>query len=140
LFTQKINENLIFVIFLSGQRAANYSKKELESDPEIVDLIGSQAMNILHSLMFSLLVTAFVSFTTPLIVVGIVLAVLSMLSYIPAFSLWGQGGATHVIAFLSTFGNGYAVEGIMIIGLTCSFVGGLFDLSNFYRYQNLRNH
>lgn len=97
-------------------------------------------MNILHSLMFSLLVTAFVSFATPLIVVGAVLAVLSLLSYIPAFSLWGQGGATQVMDFLSTFGNGYALEGIIIIALTCSFVGGLFDLSNFYRYQNFRNH
>ena len=97
-------------------------------------------MYFLHRLMFSLLVTALVSFTTPVVLVGIVLGVLSILSYIPALSLLGRCGAHQVLVFLSIFGNGYAFNGVVIIGLTCSFVGGLFDLSNFYRYQNYRNH
>lgn len=97
-------------------------------------------MNFLYSVMFSLLVTAFVSFATPVVLVGVVLGVLSVLSYIPGFSLLGHCGLAQVIGFLSIFGNGYALEGILIIGLTCSFVGGLFDLSNYHRYQHYRNN
>jgi len=97
-------------------------------------------MNFLSRVIFSLFLTAFISFTAPVVLVGSVLAILSVLSYVPGISLLGHCGATQVLAFLSVFGDGYALEGIVIIGLTCSFVGGLFDLSNFYRYQNLRDH
>ncbi|BAW95552.1 hypothetical protein NIES970_04610 [[Synechococcus] sp. NIES-970] len=37
---------------------------------------------------------------------------------------------------LKVFGNGRIWEGILVIAITCGFVGGIFETFNFYYYQN----
>ena len=86
----------------------------------------------------SLLLTALLSFATPILFVGGVLAALSVVSYVPGFALVSQTGETQILTFLATFGSGCPIQGIVTIGLTCSFAGSLFDGFNSYRYQKLR--
>ncbi len=90
-------------------------------------------------LMRSLLLTLLLSFTTPLLLLSGVLVTFCAISYIPGIALFGQVGEGQLLAFLSTFGSGYPIQGMLIIGATCSTVGGLFDLFNFYLYQDLRS-
>ena len=95
-------------------------------------------MTLLPSLFVSLLLAALLSFATPIFLVGIALAVLSVVSVVPGFTLFGQTSAIQIREFLAIFGSGGAIQGILTIALTCSIVGTLFDLFNFYRYQALR--
>ncbi|MGF1481513.1 MAG: hypothetical protein ACFB4I_18860 [Cyanophyceae cyanobacterium] len=95
-------------------------------------------MSIWPNLLRSLLLTALLSFAAPTILVGGALATLSLVSCVPGFTASGQAGANQILDFLSVFGSGNSVEGMMTIGLTCSSVGLLFDLFNFYCYQNLK--
>ena len=95
-------------------------------------------MTTLPNFLRSLLLTSLLSFAAPILLVGGVLAALSIVSYVPGFTLVSQTGATQVLRFLATFGSGCPIQGMLTIGLTCSFAGSLFDVFNFYRYQNLR--
>jgi hypothetical protein len=70
---------------------------------------------------------------------GTVLVVLSAIGYIPGIDILGQIGTEKLVKFLIVFGDGYPLQGLLTIGLTCALVGSLFDLFNFYRYQNIRN-
>ncbi|WP_313890540.1 hypothetical protein [Aetokthonos hydrillicola] len=45
---------------------------------------------------------------------------------------------TLVLEFLTIFGNGAPLRGVVVISFTCSFVGVLFDAYAYYRYQILR--
>jgi disulfide bond formation protein DsbB len=42
-----------------------------------------------------------------------------------------------ILHFLATFGTGSPLHGLLIIGLTFGFVGGLFDVYVYYRHQVL---
>lgn len=95
-------------------------------------------MSILPNFLRSLLLTTILSFTAPIVFVGGVLAALSIVSYLPGLTVVGEIGATQVMTFLTVFGSGNPVGGVVTIGLTCCLVGGLFDLFNYYRYQNLK--
>ncbi len=95
-------------------------------------------MSILPNFLCSLLLTTVFSFTVPLLFIGGILGSLFLLSYIPNLELLGQSGAEQILEFLSTFGSGHPGEGLLIIGITCSLVGAMFDTYAFYRYQNLR--
>jgi hypothetical protein len=97
-------------------------------------------MSIFTSFLRSLLLTSILSFTAPLILVGIILVSFSLLGYIPWLESWGEAGVKQVLQFLATFGSGHPFQGLVIIGFACGLVGGLFDTFNFYRYQNLRDH
>lgn len=97
-------------------------------------------MSIFPNFFRSLLLTSMLSFLTPVLLVSGGLASLYLLSNIPFVNAIGQSGAEQVTTFLSIFGSGYPVKGIMVIGLTCSLVGALFDVYAFYRYQILREH
>ncbi|MGK7874116.1 MAG: hypothetical protein AB4426_12620 [Xenococcaceae cyanobacterium] len=92
----------------------------------------------MSNLLRSLLLTTLLSFSAPIILVGGMLAALSVVSCVPGFALLGQTGANQMLEFLAIFGSGYPVQGILTIGFTSGIVGGLFDLFNFYRYQSLR--
>lgn len=95
-------------------------------------------MSILPSFLRSLLLTVFFSFITPMLLVGGGLASLFLINYIPGFQGIGQAIGKQILQFLAIFGNGSSFRGLVVIGLTCSLVGALFDTYAFYRYQNLR--
>nr|WP_232826114.1 hypothetical protein [Cyanothece sp. BG0011] len=93
----------------------------------------------MSNLFRSLLLSVLLSFVTPLLFLGGMLGTLLTVSYIPGIAVLGQMGQELVLSFLSTFGEGYPVQGMLTIGVTCAMVGGLFDVFNFYLYQDVRS-
>ena len=92
----------------------------------------------MSNLFRSLLLSVLLSFVTPVLFVGAVLGALLTVSYIPGIALLGEMGQELVLSFLSTFGEGYPLQGALTIGVTCGMVGGLFDVFNFCLYQDIR--
>ncbi|MDJ0843203.1 MAG: hypothetical protein AB4044_10090 [Crocosphaera sp.] len=92
----------------------------------------------MSNLFRSLLLSILLSFVTPVLFLGGVLGTLLTVSYIPGIALLGQLGQELILSFLSTFGEGYPLQGMLTIGVTCAMVGGLFDVFNFYLYQDVR--
>jgi type III secretory pathway component EscU len=97
-------------------------------------------MSILPNFLRSLVLTSLFSFTAPAILLGGIMASLLLIGYVPHFQTLSQVGTEQLSGFLSTFGSGDPLHGVVVIGLTCSLVGGLFDTYAFYRYQNLRDN
>ncbi|WP_437174215.1 hypothetical protein [Crocosphaera sp.] len=95
-------------------------------------------MATVSNLFRSLLLSILLSFVTPVLFLGGVLGTLLTVSYIPGIALLGQLGQELILSFLSTFGEGYPLQGMLTIGVTCAMVGGLFDVFNFYLYQDVR--
>lgn len=104
-------------------------------------------LNLIRSVLLSMIV----SFTAPVAIIGLMLAVsygidgLSSMSClgVPGSSpLNGEAGldfvnmASQITGFLVIFGRGSPVEGILILGLASSVAGGLFDLFNSYRIMS----
>jgi len=90
----------------------------------------------------SLLLTMLISFTVPVAILGMSLAGLSISSHFPGVASIAQITFQQVLIFLKIFGSGSAIDGLLIIGITCSLVGGLFDTYTYcqaYRYQHVRN-
>jgi len=92
-------------------------------------------MSIFPSFRPSLLLTLILSFATPILLVGGVLASVYLVACVPGVEAIGQSVSGQILQFLATFGSGCPVEGVLVIGLTCSFVGALFDTYAFYSYQ-----
>ncbi len=97
-------------------------------------------MSILTNFLRSLLLTIAFSFVAPLLIIGGVLFSLSLSSYLPGLERVAQAIAEQILQFLATFGSGCPLRGLVVIALTCSFVGALFDTYAFYRYQSFRIH
>lgn len=97
-------------------------------------------MSILPNFLRSLILTIFLSFAAPIVLMTVLLAALSAVSYVPGLDVPTQTGTTQLLQFLAIFGSGSPLQGMIIIGLACSLVGALFDAYTFYRYQNLNNH
>lgn len=95
-------------------------------------------MSISSALLRSLLLTSFLSFAAPTLLLGGAIASLTVMGYLPFLEAVSRFGADQLWQFLTTFGSGNALHGILVIGCTCSLVGALFDACTFYRYQNLR--
>ncbi|WP_421658264.1 hypothetical protein [Leptothermofonsia sp. ETS-13] len=95
-------------------------------------------MMTLPTFLRSLLLTGALSFAAPIVLIGTVLISFYVVGQVPFIDAFSQAGVTQILNFLAVFGNGDAVEGMLIIGLTCSLVGALFDTYAFYRHQNLR--
>lgn len=93
-------------------------------------------MHILPNWIRSLLLTVLLSFMAPIVLLGGLLAILSAISYFPGMDLVGHFSTKILSEFLAAFGNGYRLQGIVTIGLTCSLVGGLLDLFNLYNYES----
>lgn len=96
-------------------------------------------MSILPNLLRSLVLTGLFSFLTPVAFIGIILATLLSIGYIPHLDIVGKAGVAQVFHFLSIFGSGSIIQGILTIATTASLVGVLFDAYTFYRYQNFRD-
>jgi len=95
-------------------------------------------MSILPNFLRSLLLTIIFSFVAPMLLVGGGLVAVFVLSYIPGWQTTGQAIVAQLVQFLATFGSGNPFRGLVVISMTCSLVGALFDTYAFYRYQNLR--
>jgi hypothetical protein len=86
----------------------------------------------------SLILTTVFSFIAPIFLFGGILLFLSLFSYIPGLQGMIADTSVQVIHFLDTFGSGSSLNGLFTIGLTCGFVGALFDTYVYYRSQILR--
>ncbi|MEB3355232.1 MAG: hypothetical protein VKK04_00695 [Synechococcales bacterium] len=79
----------------------------------------------------SLLLTGIFGFILPVFVIGLGLAGLLIIGVIPVFEHIRQIGLTYLTAFLREFGSGHPVQGVLVLGITSSLVGVLFDTYNF---------
>jgi hypothetical protein len=95
-------------------------------------------MTIFTNFLRSLLLTIVFSFFVPIFLVGGLLVLIFLLGYIPGLQGITEAIATQIIDFLATFGSGTPLRGLLVISLTCSFVGALFDTYVYYRCQILR--
>jgi hypothetical protein len=97
-------------------------------------------MNAIFNLLRSLLLTSFFSFAAPTLLLGGLLTSLFLLCYVPTLEEIGQFGIEQILDFLATFGSGQPFEGLLVISLTCSLVGALFDAYVFYQQQAPRRN
>lgn len=95
-------------------------------------------MTIFTNFLRSLLLTIIFSFVVPMFLVGGGLLFLSLIGHFPGLQELTEAIATEIMHFLATFGSGNPLRGLFIISSTCSFVGALFDMYVYYRYQILR--
>ncbi|MDX2240549.1 MAG: hypothetical protein NW224_07700 [Leptolyngbyaceae cyanobacterium bins.302] len=84
----------------------------------------------------SLLVTSFMSFLAPLVMVGGGVVILALVAYLPGLTSISQILTSQILQFLATFGNGDAISGSVVIGFAFMLVGALFDIYSFY-YRSL---
>jgi hypothetical protein len=96
-------------------------------------------MSILPSFRPKLALTIVFSFLAPIFLVSGLLVSFSALGHLPGLTAISAAMSQGIAEFLAAFGSGNSWRGIVIIGLTCSFVGALFDTYTFYRYRKLRN-
>lgn len=85
----------------------------------------------------SLLLTLGICFITPAISLGIALGAFTLGTWSPLSTI-STVGKDYLVDFLITFGAGDVVNGIVIICLTISIVGGLFEMFTFYKYGYLK--
>jgi hypothetical protein len=95
-------------------------------------------MTLFTSFLRSLLLTVIFSFLAPLFLVGGFLLLAAVVGYIPGLQGLTEAIASRIMHFLAAFGSGTPLRGILVICLTCSFVGALFDIYAYYRCQILR--
>lgn len=95
-------------------------------------------MSPLSTLLKSLLITSVFSFLTPVLLFVGVLGTLALLAYVPLLNGLSQFSLSQLMRFLSVFGSGSAIAGVMVIAIVCCLVGVLFDTYTFYRYDKLQ--
>lgn len=88
-------------------------------------------------LFSSLLLTLGICFVTPAISLGMALGALTLGAWSPLSTI-SSIGKEYLVDFLVTFGAGDVISGVVIICLTVSIVGGLFDMFTFYKYGYLK--
>jgi len=96
-------------------------------------------MSTLFNLLRSLLITSILSFLAPLLLIGTLLSGLLVVKHIPHLEVMSQIGLDQLLNFLTVFGTGSAVRGLLIISGVSTLVSILFDTYTFYRYQILRD-
>ncbi|ELR97666.1 hypothetical protein [Gloeocapsa sp. PCC 73106] len=94
-------------------------------------------INLIFRLTRSLLLTTAFTFSVPIVLTGALFGLLVLVGHVPGCDWLATNGAAQIVGFLSVFGSGYPLQGVIIIGFAFGFVGGLFDLFNFYRYQTM---
>jgi hypothetical protein len=86
----------------------------------------------------SLTLTIIFSFAAPIFLIGGFFSIIFLFSYLPGLQNAAETITTLLLEFLSVFGSGAPLRGVVVISFTCSFVGALFDTYAYYRYQILR--
>ncbi len=94
-------------------------------------------MSISFSFLRSLILAATLSFVIPVVLLGLLLLAMLLLGMVPFLTTSSQLALAQMLHFLSTFGNGDVVEGVLVIGTVGSVVGVLFDSFVFYQRQYL---
>ena len=94
-------------------------------------------INLIFRLISSLVLTTAFTFSAPMALTGLLLGLLILIGYIPGCYWLATNCAEKITGFLAVFGSGYPVQGIIVISLAFAFVGGVFDIFNFYRYQSM---
>ena len=84
-------------------------------------------MIILPNFLRSLLLTSIFSFVTPIMFIGVSWTSFVLISHLPSLQTIGQSGITQIWHFLATFGSGHPWQGCLVIAVTCSLVGAMFD-------------
>lgn len=95
-------------------------------------------MKHLSHFVRSFLVTVIISFIFPIMIVASLLGFSFAISYLPGLESIGKMGLNQILTFLSIFGAGSVLRGIIVIGLTIALVGGWFELYNLYRDRQLK--
>ncbi|MBD2292130.1 hypothetical protein H6G06_01205 [Anabaena sphaerica FACHB-251] len=95
-------------------------------------------MSIFTNFLRSLVLTTVFSFIAPMFLVGVMLVCFCLSSFVPGLQGLTEDIPSQILHFLATFGTGSPINGLFVISLTCAFVGGLFDIYAYYRYQILR--
>jgi hypothetical protein len=95
-------------------------------------------MTIFTNFLRSLLLTVIFSFLVPMFLVGGFLLLLPVIGYLPGLQGITEAIARPIIHFLAIFGTHSPLRGLIVISLTFSFVGALFDVYAYYRCQILR--
>ncbi|HEY9762484.1 MAG TPA: hypothetical protein V6D07_08165 [Trichocoleus sp.] len=85
----------------------------------------------------SLSLTAVFSFLLPLLFIGGIFLGLTVLSWLLPPSQQGLQQLMHV---LNTLGSGSPWQGALVVGLTSSTVGILFDTFASYRFEEFSHH
>ena len=80
----------------------------------------------------SLIMTSFMSFLVPLLMIGCLIVMLALISYVPGLAVMSQASTMQILQVLATFGNGDAISGAVVIALVFMLVGALFDTYNFH--------
>ncbi|MBT9313697.1 hypothetical protein [Leptothoe kymatousa] len=88
-------------------------------------------------LFSSLALTLVICFMLPAIVVGVAFGALTLGAWSPLSAI-SELGRSHLADFLITFGAGNLGHGIVVICLTISIVGGMFEMFTFYKYIYLK--
>ncbi|MBE9099457.1 hypothetical protein [Vacuolonema iberomarrocanum] len=87
------------------------------------------------SLVRSLLLASFLAFLMPILLFAGVWTGLTLLAQIPALTLLSQSLGDQIMHFLNVFGSGNWLSGVLVIAVTCSIVGALFDGYIFFYHQ-----
>lgn len=94
-------------------------------------------MGIFPDFLRSILLTMVLSFLTPILVISFGLVGSVLIACLPFLKTIGQFSCQQILQFLATFGSGHPFQGSMIIAITCSLVGALFD--TYASYQSPRS-
>ncbi len=95
-------------------------------------------MSTFSDFLRSLLLTMIFSFLTPVLLIAGVLISFTLMGCLPYVATVGQFCSHQTLQFLTIFGNGHPLAGGLIIAMTCSLVGALFD--TYASCQNQRVH
>jgi hypothetical protein len=100
------------------------------------DVPMSFSLNFLRSLILA----SILSFLMPVGFLSLLLTGLFLSGQLPFLQTPSQAALHQFLQFLATFGNGDAVEGLLVIGIVGSFVGVLFDTFVLYQQQYLHRN
>jgi hypothetical protein len=96
-------------------------------------------MKSVSSFAHSLLLAVATSFVTPLLLLAVACSGLQLWTYLPWIGGLGVTIKQGITIFLTIFGNGSIVQGMLTISIVCAFVGALFDTYAFYHFPTHRN-
>jgi hypothetical protein len=96
-------------------------------------------MKSVSSFAHSLLLAVATSFVAPLLLLAIACSGLQLWTYLPWIGGLGASVYQGITVFLTIFGNGSMVQGMLTISVVCAIVGALFDTYAFYHFPSHRN-
>ena len=85
----------------------------------------------------SLVLTLAICFLMPALGFGVALGALTI-GILSPLSTISALGKDYLMGFLTTFGAGSVIQGLVVICLTLSIVGGLFETFAYYKYVHLK--